>query len=135
MLSLLNRKVLILISFILCIFSCYFLYVSFYNLKEPKNLAPESALSKKIIDDCANKARELGIKTIQPLNTQTRHSLTLSQDKVEDPMDFLYRTSILKNYCKKLNMTDYCLGNECKKGKNDPDKDFYMTFVLEYKNK
>lgn len=130
MISLLNRKILILVSVVFSLFSLFFIYISVQNMKDPKELVETSRVYVNIINDCATKAEELGIEDITQLNKGTRNSLTLRQTKVNDFTEFLHKTTVLKNYCKKLKMESYCLGNECKISK-EPSHQFSMRFIIQ----
>ncbi len=130
MIKLFNRKIMYGLSVLFFGLSLFFVYIIVFNLDTPENLVETSQLQENIVKNCAVKARQLGIEEVIPVITKKRKSLVLKQKKVSDPMEFAIKTSMLQNYCSKLELQSYCLGNECKRSKNETSHQFNMTLVI-----
>lgn len=132
MLSLLSKKMLMALSSVFVLLTFFFGYVIMFNLDDPKNLVDTSGIKGNVVDDCGEKAIELGFNKseIKSIKLEKRHSLALKRTVVTDPMDLAVKTSILQNYCKKMELKSYCLGSECRTKKKDDSFQFKMVLTI-----
>lgn len=130
MIKLFNRKIMYALSILFFGLSLFFVYVIVFNLDTPENLVETSMIKENLVNECATKARELGIEQVTPVITAKRKSLVLKQKVVADPMRFAIKTANLQNYCKELELQSYCLGNECRRNPNETSHQFNMTLVV-----
>lgn len=129
MLKLFNKNFAYGISAILMGLTIFFIYVIFANLDTPKNLVETSRVKTNVIADCGEKAREFDFETVKPNVRANYYFLEIKQTHVDDPMDFAIKTSMLQEYCKKMELTTYCLGNECKVKDNEDSYQFRMVLT------
>ncbi len=115
------------------IISSIFVYIGVQNLAEPKDLVEDTDIINKIMFDCEVSAKELMFQDVKVVNRGERRTVTIQEKVVKDPMDLVYKTSILKSACNKLTMKDYCLGEECRRSNKDESIQFKMTLKLESK--
>lgn len=132
MLSLLSKKMMVSLSFVFGLLTLFFGYVIMFNLDEPENLVDSSNIKNNIVDDCKDKAISLGFNDSEAksVKLEQRHSLAIKKTVVKDPMKLAIDSSILQNYCKKMELKTYCLGNECKQKATDKSHQFNMVLTI-----
>lgn len=129
MLRLLNKNFIYAISAALTGLTIFFVYVTYSNIATPENIRKSSAIKVQVVKDCAKKAEEFGFERVSPKTGGSYVHLEIKQTKVEDPMDYAVKSSMLQKYCHKLELKSFCLGNECKIKSNDSSSQFNMVFV------
>lgn len=126
MLKLLNKKLMIAVNILLFVMGVFFSIIIFYNLfNTPTELASSSNIYNTILEDCEEKAESLGFTQISVRN----NIIKIQENTIEDPMDVATKSSMLQNYCKKLELYKYCLGDECQS-----NMQFRMTMRINDEN-
>lgn len=113
--------------------SAFFIYIALHNTGKPTDLVGESSIISNIMDDCEIAANELGFKDVIVTKGRVRRIVSIKESSVDDAMDLIYRTSILKSECKKFTMVEYCMGEDCRKSDADPVSQFRMVLKLKTK--
>lgn len=118
------------LSIILFSFSAVFIYIIMENTTEPKNLVKTTQLMSNIMNDCSVKAKELGFTNIQKVNNSIAKVISIKEKSIDDGMDIAYKSTILMNYCKKMTLKEYCLGEDCGKTKTNKGYQFIMNLEM-----
>ncbi len=129
MFGLLNKNIIYGISAALTGLTVFFIYVTYSNIATPENLKKGSDIKVQVVRDCALKAEEFGFKEVSPNTGGSYVHLEIKQSKVDDPMDYAVKSSMLQKYCHKLELKRYCLGDNCKVKNGDKSLQFNMVFV------
>jgi len=130
LISTLDKKTIILTTLGFFCISALFIYIALHNTADPKELASESRVIENIMDECELAANRLDFNDVIVVKGKKRRTVSIKQKTVEDPMDLIYRTTILKSECKKFTMVEYCMGEDCKKSSNDSETQFRILLKL-----
>ena len=122
-----DKKTINRISISMFLFSCFFIYIAVSNSSKPSDLVGETSIISNILNDCKTAAYKLDFKNVSVLKETNGGVIKISENKIEDPMDAIYKSSLLKSECNKLIFVDYCMGNNC--GTNE----LSITFRLKQK--
>ena len=125
-----NKSTIIGFSSVLLLLSVFFIYTTIENTKVPKDLAKTSKLMSNIVDDCQKKSIELGFINVRKINNKSNRIVVIKQKKITDGIDIAYKSTILMNYCKKMKLTDYCLGEHCKNMNKHRPYQFLMKMKI-----
>lgn len=123
----LSSRLMLLFAFILIFSSVFFGYLTFKNTDEPKNLIKKSNIYLNIVKECRDSIDNL--KIFKSEFIKSTNSIKIEIDKVENPVDILYKSSIVRSECKKFTMESYCMGETCSSN-NRSKNDFSMVLKL-----
>lgn len=128
-LSKFSKREINLFSLILFLLSCGLIAISLMNTNMKPDFLTSARIASKVFEECEIEATKLGFE-YESQRHRSKRTIIFTKQIVEDPMDLIYKTTILKSACQKFVMTDYCLGEDCKKNPEDLTSQFRMQLKL-----